>query len=160
MIIQEYLKEVLFYDPGTGIFTWRASRKGTGVGDIAGCVGSQGHRQIGIDYRIYLAERLAYLYMIGRLPKKRKVVDHINRVRDDNRWTNLREVSPLINSRNRSMQSNNTSGVTGVSWYKLRKTWVSKIHIEGKRIYLGYFKDKFDAICARHKAEQEYGFIQ
>ena len=56
------------------------------------------------------------------------------------------------------MNKNNTSGHTGVYWYSQRKKWVSEIFADGRKISLGYFKDKEEAIQARKQANIEYGF--
>jgi hypothetical protein len=76
-------------------------------------------------------------------------MDHISGNRADDRPDNLRLVSNTINSRNREMQSNNTSGVTGVLWYARDGNWQSRIQVDGKMIHLGYFSTWEDATIAR-----------
>lgn len=149
-LTQRYLKEILFYSPETGVFTWRVSRSRTKEGTIAGYLIKKGYRIITIDKKRYLASRLAYLYMKGRFP--REEMDHKNRVRDDNRWNNLREVSSSGNSKNRSLRIDNSSGVAGVRWNEVKKKWRVTI----SHVHLGYFKNKLEAIQVRHKAEEEY----
>ena len=83
-------------------------------------------------------------------------IDHINRIRHDNRKSNLRYATIQENARNKSIQHNNTSGVPGVSWRKDRNKWRAYITITGKQITLGLFEDKNDAINARKKAEEKY----
>ena len=73
--------------------------------------------------------------MEGYLPEND--VDHINRIRDDNRWCNLRHVSRVCNIRNRDKFKNNTSGVTGVSWFDSRGTWRVRIAVDRKQMGLG-----------------------
>lgn len=153
-----YLKRVLFYNPGTGIFVWRVGRKGKArKGAIAGYI-NQGYRRIGINHKKYKASRLAFLYMVGKFPKKR--VDHKNRIRDDDRWSNLREVSPLGNSRNHSLLVTNTSGTSGVSWCKSKRRWRVIIGANNKRTRLGAFKKKQEAIQIRQEAEKRYGYLE
>jgi len=48
----------------------------------------------------------------------KEMIDHKNRNKLDNRKENLRHASRIENSMNRGIQSNNTSGVVGVSWHK------------------------------------------
>lgn len=54
----------------------------------------------------------------------------------------------------RKMQTNNTSGHTGVYWNGQRKKWSAEIRIEGKKRYLGSFENVEDAINARQEAEE------
>ena len=121
-LTQNRLKELLHYDPETGIFTWRVSRRGAKSGSVAG-VHDNGYIRIKIDYELYLAHRLTFLYMEGYFPEYH--VDHKNRIRDDNRWSNLRHVSRQCNQRNASIAKDNTSGITGVCWHKNNKKWIS-----------------------------------
>ena len=120
-LTQERLKELLDYNPDTGVFTRRVSVQGCKAGDIAGCLNGKGYRRISVDSKVYVASRLAFLYMGGYLPEYD--VDHINRIRDDNKWSNLRHVSRQCNMRNGSRRSTNTSGITGVCWCKQYKKW-------------------------------------
>ena len=82
--------------------------------------------------------------------------DHIDRNEFDNRKSNLRHCIQQENSYNKSKRTDNTSGIIGVSWNKNRQKWVSYINAGGKRIPLGYFIDKEEAIKSRLIAEQKY----
>jgi hypothetical protein len=81
--------------------------------------------------------------------------DHINRDGLDNQRRNLRIVTRSQNGFNRGMQSNNTSGETGVTWHRNRKRWQAQMMVNQKMIYLGFFTEKEDAIKARRKANKE-----
>ena len=88
-------------------------------------------------------------------------VDHINHPpRDehkvDNRKSNLRLTTASQNTMNSIINSNNTSGKTGVSWYKSRNKWEVYIWLNKKKIRLGYFSDKEEAIAVREEAEKKY----
>ena len=85
-----------------------------------------------------------------------KGYDHIDRNRLNNRKNNLRYATSVENARNRSKQSNNTSGVIGVSWNKGRNKWESYIKTGTKQMHLGQFIDKNSAIRARLEAEHKY----
>ncbi|MDA6380520.1 HNH endonuclease signature motif containing protein [Escherichia coli] len=67
-----------------------------------------------INGKAYPAHRLAWLIVYGTMPDG--FIDHINRVRTDNRISNLRLVTHSENMQNRKIQKNNKSGYRGVSW--------------------------------------------
>lgn len=83
-------------------------------------------------------------------------VDHINHRLNDNRKSQLRIVSGTQNNMNRSLQSNNTSGATGVYWNNKTARWCAEIILHKKKIYLGVFQDLDSAIAARKTAEEKY----
>lgn len=149
------LRRVLNYDPKTGRFTWK-ERIGQRcvIGAEAGRVDGQGHKQITIFKRAYAAHRLAVLYMTGAFPEEE--VDHVNRLRLDNRWANLRPATRVQNMRNRSKMINNTSGVTGVIWHTTINKFVARIQVNGVTHNLGCFDDIQDAAVARRAAEIEH----
>lgn len=157
MLTQSELKEHLKYDQETGAFTRIKSISNyVKVGDIAGHVRQDGYVRVSVKGKIYLAHRLAWLYVYGGWPREQ--IDHINHARADNRIENLREATNHENSKNRPPQNNNTSGVVGVHWYKPTKRWMAYIRVNKVNVNLGYFMDKFEAICARKSAERKYGF--
>lgn len=83
------------------------------------------------------------------------IVDHINRDKLDNRKCNLRICTSKENNRNMPIRKNTTQSIRGV--YKSSKnSWVARIKVNGKDIYLGSFKSEEEAINARQKAEIEY----
>ena len=84
------LRELLSYNPRTGVFRWRVGMKGTFKGAVAGWVAKNGRREICVDYVHYQASHLAFLYMTKRLPKRPIEVDHDNGKPGDDRWSNLR----------------------------------------------------------------------
>jgi len=150
MITQAGLKELLNYNPETGDFAWVKSKK------PAGGISSYGYRRIIIDGKEHKAHRLAWLYTHGVFPEDQ--IDHINGVRHDNRIYNLRTVTNAENHRNRKKRCTNTSGVTGVSWFKLNKSWGAYINANEKRVFLGLFKDLISAVAARKSAERQYEY--
>lgn len=82
--------------------------------------------------------------------------DHHNRNKLDNRKENLVKCTRQDNARNTSLQSNNTSGISGVYKSKKDNRWVAQITLEHKTKHVGMFKDKEDAIRARLQAEAKY----
>ena len=93
-----------------------------------------------------------------------ELIDHVNRDKNDNRKCNLRVCDLYENARNSSIAKNNTSGFIGVSYNKQRKEWKASIHQKsddrnrtgGKELFLGWYKNKEDAIVARLKGELKY----
>ena len=151
----EYLRSILHYDQETGIFTWKVrTARRVKVGDVAGRQHGGGYLRIKVQSRDYLAHRLAWLYMNGEWPTDQ--IDHINRVKTDNRISNLREVTNKQNHQNAGKSSNNTSGHPGVCWHKRDFKWIAKIMHNQKSINLGYFTNIEDAVSARKAAEKLY----
>jgi len=114
-ITHEQLLHALNYDPETGLFTWRIlrGRNQIKIGDVAGNRLNTGYVVICYEYQDYLAHRLAWLYMTGEWPKHH--IDHINQVRNDNRFINLRESTASQNLANVARNPRNTSGFKGVA---------------------------------------------
>ena len=141
----ERLREVLNYDPETGVFTWAKSRPHCRVGSVAGCLCKNiGYVKLRVDGHLWLAHRLAFLYMTGDWPSHE--VDHINGARSDNRWANLRDVVSRVNKENmRSAYSNSQSGVIGVTWFRPAKLWRAAIQVDKKPHHLGYRKTAEEA---------------
>lgn len=150
------LKKLLHYDPDTGEFTRRVTRGNSKAGNVVGCKGNHGYLVIRIGDKLHLAHVLAYLYMTGHMPETD--LDHINGVRDDNRWSNIRLVNRQDNLRNSKRSVKNTSGVTGVSWSSGVSKWYANIGINYKTKNLGYHTDFFEAVCARKSAEVKHNF--
>ena len=156
-LTQARLKELLDYNQDTGVFTWKVNRGPMKDGDIAGSVSKfTGYIKIMISGTNYFAHRMAILYVSGFWPKDES--DHINGNRADNRINNLRLVSRSVNSRNLAKRIDNTSGCTGVHLDSISSKWRAEIVFNHKRIYLGLFTDKNDAIKARKDANIKYGF--
>ena len=151
----EKLRELLHYDPETGIFT-RKVRTSPRVkaGDVAGSQGGGGYLNIMVGSRLHKAHRLAWLYVYGEWPKDK--LDHINRNKTDNRISNLRDVSHKQNMQNASKRSDNTSGHPGVYLVKRKSKWQAQIMHNYKLIHLGYFSDREEAVAARKAAEKLY----
>jgi hypothetical protein len=153
MITQERLKDLLNYDPETGIFMWKVRRHGVTLGSVAGCT-DEGYIRIKIDGRLYAAHRLAWLYVNGSLPEF--TIDHINRVRSDNRIANLRSATNAENHQNRSKYITNTSGVTGVYWDNQRGKWRAQIEHLGRNVNLGRYSTIEAAAEARAAAKKKF----
>jgi len=155
ILTQSRLKELLHYNPDSGIFTRITVLSNRNkAGDILSGDNGDGYVRGRVDNKSYYLHRLAFLYMTGRFPDSQ--VDHIDHNPTNNRWDNLREVSHSENHRNQRIRSNNTSGYVGVS--RTRYRWAAEIMVDGVKIHLGHFKRKTKAIAARESASKKYGF--
>lgn len=153
-LTQVRLKELLHYDPETGVFAWLVSWPQAGImsGDVAGGISGDaskelngsGYWRIRVDGVRYRAHRLAWLYMTGDWPHGD--IDHENRNRSDNRWINLRPATRVQNGHNRSPSKKNTSGTCGV--WERNGRWVAMIRNHGKAVFYGMFYTKEDAVLA------------
>lgn len=154
----EELKEVLDYCPTTGVFTWKVKTSvRTAAGAHANATRPNGYVYISIKYTSYMAHRLAFLFMTGAFPKHH--VDHINGIRNDNSWANLREVTQQENSRNSAKSIRNKSGVPGVFWYAPTQKWQVHITVAGtKKKHLGYYTDYDEAVSVRKAAEMAHEY--
>lgn len=149
------LRELLHYDPETGVFTRKVqTTNSVKVGDVAGGLDNKGYLKIRVDVRLYWAHRLAWLYVHGVWPEDQ--IDHINRIRDDNRISNLRQATCAENNQNTRIDRKNTSGYKGVSWKSSKGKWVAQITINNKNKEIGCYRDINDAIAARKAAEAKY----
>ena len=147
----QHLKELLNYDPETGIFTWTKFRGNRYTGKVAGSVRPSGHIVMSINWKQYSAARLAWLYMTKRNPKTN--VRHINGIEGDNRWSNLETRSVKVKEPV-ELWSTNTTGVRGVSWNQRDQRYVASISIKGIKHRLGNFKTLTQAAAVRKAAEQ------
>jgi hypothetical protein len=154
-LTQARLKEVLRYDPETGVFTWAVTRTKAAKNAAAGGFSGRGYIVIGVDGVRHRAHRLAWLYVHGTYPEQ---IDHENHIRHDNRLCNLRATNNTENHKNISKPSNNTSGIVGVSWCQPARQQHGKweARICGK--FLGYFDNFFEAVCKRKSVERKMNF--
>lgn len=138
MITRERLHELFDYRDG---HLYHKQHRGgiKKVGDIAGSINSAGYICIRVDGKKYLAHRLIWLMTYGVLPE---FLDHINGIKTDNRWCNLRIASKAENNHNAKLRKDNTSGVKGVSFIKQDKKWKAEIMVHGVRVW----REKFNTL--------------
>ncbi len=154
MLTQDRLKEVIFYNPSTGVFTWNVDvGYKIKTGDVAGTINPRGYRRIIINGKNYAAHRLAWLYAYGYCPEH--VIDHMNGNRADNRLDNIRHVTRSCNSQNRKCSDGTVSGFNGVCFDKRTKRWKSYITVNRNRIHIGRYDSEIDAAIARVQYENE-----
>jgi hypothetical protein len=168
----DLLHEILRYDPDSGKLFWRkrgvhlfrktegraaenacatwnsryADREaflGSARGYVTGCVLN----------RPCIAHRVIWAMQTGEWPKDQ--IDHINGVRNDNRWVNLRAATRFENACNRPVPKHSRSGTKGVHWHARDKRWIARITANHKAYHLGTFTSLDDAKAAYAKASAE-----
>lgn len=147
-----------YFEYKDGKLYWKVNKGTAKVGEEAGYINEDtGYIDVGFDYKRYQAHRIIWEMHYGSIPEGMEI-DHIWHNKLDNRIENLRLVTPIENSRNKSKNKNNISGVTGVSWNKRDNKWNVYIGVNGKNKYLGSFSDFNQAVDIRKQAELKYQF--
>lgn len=158
----ERVRELLAYDPITGALTRLTDNKrGAKVGYIAGYIHVSCYRIVMVDRENHAAHRLIWLLQTGTWPTGE--IDHMDGEKDNNRFTNLRDVDRQTNMQNeQKVRKNNKSGLMGVHWRKDRSKWVATLKVNGKSFRLGSFTTPEEAAAAYllAKRKQHPGFIR
>lgn len=154
MLTATKLREVLSYDPMTGVFNWLVKNNRRAVGDVAGTTNHDGYHHITIDRRIYAAHRLAWFYTHGVWPTN--LIDHDDGNKNNNQLSNLREATGTQNKFNMGMYVNNQTGFKGVSMSKNKNKFVANIRLNGKATYLGVYATAELASKAYHEAAKQH----
>lgn len=161
-----HLLETFSYEPETGSLIWRArppekfkakraasAFKTRCEGKPAGDIRPDGYARVIVCGHRYLAHRIIYKMMTGEEPK---IIDHINGVRSDNRWRNLRVLTHIENTQSRSVNKNSRTGVNGVT---LTRGRYHAYICAGRRLkHLGFFDTLDEAAAARKSAEIRIGY--
>lgn len=158
MITAEQACELFEYFPDTGRVVNKTQRGPRALkGGESGSRDRRGYIQIKLGGYSYKAHRLAFLLMEGEWPKDE--VDHVNGIRDDNRWCNLRHATRKENAKNRSRQLNNKSGVAGVvKCSDTEGSWRAQISVDGVTRHLGTFTCFEEAVECRRRANLKFGY--
>lgn len=165
----EQARALFRYDPKSGRLFWKERPRemfsdnfhwkmwnGRYAGKRAFNLRGSSYRRVTVMGVTILAHRLIWLMQTGNWPEGH--VDHINGVKKDNRWENLRDVPHAVNMRNRGLTKSNKSGVNGVRQVGLK--WEAQIRADGKTVFLGRFPTIEAATEARHAANRQYGFSE
>ena len=149
-------RELFGYNPSTGWIIWRTKSRPASrvyIGQRAGTVVKKGYRRILVEGEQLPETHLIWLIVQGRLPIGE--IDHINLIKDDNRWVNLRECNRTENMRNQNVHRNNTSGCKGVNTRENGK-FRARIRVDKKLLYLGTFDTAAQAAAAYQAAAAKY----
>lgn len=151
--------ELFRYDYETGVlyWRWRVNSRVPKTLEAGRQRKSSGYLDVQVHGRFYLVHRVVMLMCYGFYGEGLEV-DHVNHVRNDNRLFNLRFVTRSENSKNQSLSSKSTTGVTGVYFSKARKKYVAQIKVNRKLTYLGMFETLEGAAEARRQADKKYKF--
>lgn len=154
-ITKDYLKTIISYNPETGEMHKLHYYRPNCVGKRIKNDNKNRYKNIEISGKIYKQHRIAWIYMTGETPAE---IDHINGIRSDNRFCNLRVVTRSQNIQNIGIRKNNTSGYKGVCFESKKRKWRARIIINYKVINLGHYdcpKSAYMAYC--HAAEKYHG---
>jgi hypothetical protein len=152
-LTHEELISRLHYDKETGLFTWIKHVKKWLVGRRAGARSGTGHRYIEINYISYSEHRLAWFYVMGVWPEAE--IDHEDRVRDNNKFSNLRPATLKQQRANAGKNRNNSSGYRGVFLRPENGRWRAAIGGDNGNVCLGTFIEIEDAVRAYDAAALE-----
>jgi hypothetical protein len=152
---QSQLLAVFEYDEATGSLKHKHTTLSGKQGELATFAHSLGYLSVCIGKKQYLAHRVIYLMQTGLRPKH---IDHINHVKWDNSWKNLRSVEQEDNNRNMPRQTNTKTGVVGVSLHKPTGKYRAYITVQGKAKHLGLFESVAAAQAAREIASTHHGY--
>lgn len=152
MITADRLRELVHYDPISGVFTRLNITRGAHV--KSGNKRIDGYVSLYLDGKARYAHRMAWLYIHGELPAL--YLDHINGDRADNRIANLRHATRAENAQNIGMayRNNKSSGVLGVYPSACGK-WQARIQLNKKSRSLGLYHTKEEAYKAYQVAKAE-----
>lgn len=169
----EIIRSLVKYNPETGVIVWqernvelfnpvngRSAENCCAVwnakyaGKIAGT--RKQYMYLKLLGTGYMAHRIAWKWMTGEEPPE---IDHINRDKFDNRWSNLRSVTRAQNMRNKGQLVTNTSGYKHITWSKKLSRWVVQMQVPGKgQRQVAWETNLTDAVVARGLAYERYGY--
>ena len=157
-LTQQIFKKHFTYDPCTGemvrVRRYDSYGKEFECHIVVNRTNNRGYYWCNVFGKMFLAHRLAWLYMTGEHPSDE--IDHINGNRLDNRWSNLRSVSAFDNARNQGERVDNTSGCRGVT--RNGSGWLVRISQNGIRYHLGTYNTIGEAIAVRKQAEKDLDY--
>ena len=138
------LREYLDYDAETGALTWRLPpAQCVKSGSLAGSRSDKGYLRVGFRSRLYMAHHVVWALAHGRWSEKE--LDHINRVRDDNRLDNLRECDRAENMQNQGIAGRGSNRLIGASFDKTHGKFTAKIRKDNRQVHLGHYDPEEEA---------------
>ena len=140
----------LIYEPSTGYF-YRKKSPSKKIGSLS----KIGYIVFSYKRKVFYAHRVAWEMTHGLPPPKH--IDHINRIKTDNRILNLRLADDLLNNRNRvNPNKNSSTGFIGVTKPNHTSKWAASITVNYKRVHIGYYDTAQQAHQAYIEAKKTY----
>lgn len=156
------LRFLFDYSPETGAFTRKVGIRGSSKGSVVGTIKSNGYLHFAVDFKKYLAHRLAWLYVRGSMPDGD--IDHMDGDRKNNAIANLRCVDRSTNLENikKAKSHNKSTGLLGAYPVDGSSRYCSKIQVRGKTLHLGCFDTAEQAHQAymQAKAAHHVGYVR
>lgn len=154
-LTRESLLKQVAYDPVTSTFTWTARKPGVVKGKF-GWLGNEGYPMVKINGETHSVHCLVWLVETGEYPDLE--VDHINGIRHDNRFSNLRLLTKSDNIRNqrKAQKRNKSTGVLGVSYNIKRNKFSAQITVDSRKIWLGRYDTLAEAQKVYVEAKRKY----
>jgi len=155
-----WLKFAFDYNETDGCLVWKiVDIDNEGIpGNSVGSINEDGYVVVILFGYNYIIHRLIYMWHHGFSPEN--LIDHKNRIRDDNRIENLREITPRGNQQNKTIAKNNSSGFPGVTKQKKKRNkprglnnYKATVCLNNKSVFLGCHKTSLDAALARYTWE-------
>lgn len=140
----EYLRENFQYNPVTGYVFRLKKIRGFDGKDIVGGkhvlsgVNSKGYMTAKVLGKAYPLHQIAWYMHYGSMPERPMEIDHINRIKTDNRICNLRATTKRMNNKNKNFKPKH--GELGITWRKDVKRFVVKRRVNGKTVHAGFFE--------------------
>ena len=174
ILTQDDLKLLLKYNRKTGELTWKKrkpyqfkananQKRSCNVwnGRFAGktaftAISVNGYRSGSIHGKLYLAHRVIICLVTGEWPPE--YTDHINGIKTDNSWENIKPATRSETMRNAKMYSSNESGMTGVYWSKAEQCYRARITDPNGKNLLKRFRTVGDAVLQRGVWQRDFGY--
>lgn len=173
----EVLREILDYDEDTGTLIWkvrklesehwtvRGARRFNSqfAGKPAGFKKPVKNRDyVRMEMKLpggknYLVHRVIWAWKMGKWPEN--MIDHKDQNPMNNRFDNLREADNYTNQQNATLRKDNTSGVSGVSWFAREQRWKVDSQFNRER-FLSLHDCFLEAVAERFRHLREFGYSE
>lgn len=156
---QHRLSQLFSYDKDTGVLVRKITvAHNAKAGSVAGCLNSDGYLHLRVDITLYKAHQVIWALVYGSWPEG--VIDHINRIKTDNRIENLRDTTVQVNNINKGVRKDSKTGHPNVTWRDRDRLFYVAVKRNGRQNYVGSFKDLSSAVRASETFKSEIGRLK